>query len=211
MKIPIYHYKSKCWSCKKEIDFYYPESLASKYSLGTIKEAYSKTQGRITIRNICPHCNSYQENCFVWKQFLDICNDSNLRDSCIWVEGNLKCKECGEDIDYVIDMEKPSDIIDFFSGYWGDKCLSCMNEERVESLVKKLYKMSRCAVCDRLIFDDQDFYDSITFGDTSIIRSKLNKHHINYEKNEIIIVCSECHTKIHNSNKKKYKDYRPVD
>jgi len=211
MKIPIYHYKRKCWSCKKEIDIYYPDGLAYKYNLGNMMEINSQTRDGKTIGNVCPYCKAYQESGFVWKHFVEVSNDSNLGDSCIWVEGNLKCKECGEDIDYEIDKEESSDIIDFFLGYWGNKCLSCMNEENVESVVDILNGMSRCPVCDRLIFDDEGFNDNLAFDDTTIVRSKPNKHHINYEKNEVIIVCSECHMKIHNSKKKKYKDYKPVD
>jgi len=211
MKIPIYHYKVKCCSCKKEIDIYYPEGFAYKHGLGNVRETDSKTrQGKI-IGNICPYCDCYQENWLVLEHFLAVCKNSNIRDSCIWVDTNLKCSKCGSDIDYEIDQGESTDIFNFYEGHWGDKCLSCMNEEDVESLVKMLHRMIRCTVCDRLIFNDQGSYNNITLDDTTIVRSKLNKHHVNYEKNKTIIVCSECHTKIHNFKKKKYKEYRPVD
>ena len=211
MKIPIYHYKDKCWSCKKEIDIYYPELFAYKHGLGNVKKVESKIQGRKTVRNICPYCNSYQGNWIVWERLLGACNNSNIKNSCIWVDEDLKCSECGEDIDYEIEQENFIDIFNFYQGYWGNKCLSCMNEKDVESFVEMLREMNRCTVCDRLIFDDQGSYDNITLDDTTIIRSKPNKHHLSYKKNQIIIVCSECHTKIHNSKKKKYKKYRPID
>jgi|WetSurMetagenome_2_1015567.scaffolds.fasta_scaffold01096_12 hypothetical protein len=211
MKIPIYHYAGKCWSCKKELDIYYHEELASTYVLGNVKEIDSKTQNGKTTRNICPHCNSVQGSRFVRTHVLDVCSSSNIRDFCLWVEGVLRCEKCGQDIDYEIDTEEPSRINDFFLGRWGNKCLSCMNEEAVDALVEILNGLSRCIVCDRLIYDGPDLYDSIILDDTTIVHSKPNKHHLNYEKNQIIIVCSECHTKIHNSKKKKYKEYQPVD
>lgn len=211
MKIPIYHYKDKCWSCKKEINIYYPERFAYKHGLGNIKETDNKTQHGKIIGNICPYCDSYQEKWIVWKHLLADYNNSNIRGSYIWVDADLKCSKCGADIDYEIDQEKSTDIFNFYEGRWGDKCLSCMNEEDVESLIEMLHGMIQCTVCDRLIFDDQGSYKNITLHDITIIRSKPNKHHVNYEKNEIIIVCSECHTKIHNLKKKKYKEYRPVD
>jgi hypothetical protein len=211
MKIPIYHYTDKCVGCKKEIDIYYPELFASQYGLVAVNETCSTTRGGKPIENICPYCNAHQGTGNVKKHYLEVCKDSNIGDSCVWVEGNLKCNKCGKDIDYTIDKQEPSAINDFFAGLWGNKCLSCMNEEDVESLIERLSSMSRCTACDRLIFDDPDSYDNITLDDTTIVRSKPNKHHINYEKNKIIIVCSECHTKIHNSKKKQYKEYRPVD
>lgn len=211
MKIPIYHFKEKCLSCKKEIDMYYPEELAFIHGLGNLKENHKITQKRKTIANICSYCNSYQDTRFVRKHFLELCNNSGIRDFCIWIEENLLCTQCGEKIDYDIDKKEPQKLIDFFSGDRGKKCLSCINEKQVESLVEKLNKMKRCPVCDRLILDDQDFHKNITLDDKTIISSKPNKHHINYKENKIIIVCSECHSKIHNSKKKKYKEYRPVD
>jgi hypothetical protein len=118
MKIPIYHYKDKCWRCKKEIDIYYPEGLAFKHCIGSIKKkTYSKTQGGTTIGNICPLCNSYQGNWFVQEHFLGECNDSHIGDSCIWVDGDLKYDECGEYIDYKIEKDEPTDMINFFEGY----------------------------------------------------------------------------------------------
>lgn len=211
MKIPIYHFKDKCGSCKKEIDIYYPERFAYKHGLGHIRETNTTTKGGNTFRNICPYCDSYQGNRIVWRRLLKKYNNLNVREYCVWVDEDLKCSECGADIDYEIHQEEAADIRYFYKGPLGDKCLSCKNEEDVESLVELLNGMSRCAVCDCLIFDDPSSYANITLDDTTIIRSKPNKHHINYEKNEIIIVCSECHTKIHNSKKKKYKKYRPID
>jgi hypothetical protein len=211
MKIPIYHFNAKCCSCKKEIDIYYPERFAYKHGLGYVRKRNSKIQSGKTIGNICPYCDSFQGNWIISERLLEVSHNSNIRNSCVWVDEDLKCSKCGADIDYEIYQEEATDIFNFYEGYWGDKCLSCMNEEDVESLVEMLHVMNRCTVCDRLIFDDQYSYDNITLDDTTIIRSKPNKHHVNYEKNEIIIVCSECHMKIHNSKKKKYKEYRPVD
>jgi len=129
----------------------------------------------------------------------------------VWVDENLRCNHCGAPLDYEIKKNEPLDIIHFYEGSWGRKCLSCMNEEDVESLVDRLSQMTRCTVCDRLIFDTPDVYENLAFDDTTIIRSKPNKHHVSYEKNKVMIICSECHMKIHNSTKKKYRPYRPVD
>jgi hypothetical protein len=211
MKIPIYHYTDKCLRCKKEIDVYYPEELAFRYGIGHVEKTSRITQGGKTIGNVCPYCKAYQDHWFVKHSFIVRCNDSNLGDSCVWVDEDLKCENCGASLDYEIRKNEPLDIIHFYEGSWGRKCLSCMNEEDVESLVDRLYDMTRCAVCDRLILDMQDLNGNITLDATTIVRSKPNKHHVNYEKNKVMIICSECHMKIHNSMKKKYRAYRPVD
>jgi hypothetical protein len=211
MKLPIYHYRDKCLRRKKEIDLCYPEELAFRHGIGNVEETFRNTQGRKIIGNVCPYCNAFQDHWFVEHSFILRCNDSNLGDSCVWVDEDLKCDTCGASLDYEIRKNESLDIIQFYQGSWGRKCLSCMNEEDAEFLVDRIYEMTRCAVCDRLIFDTQDFSENITIDDTTIVRSKPNKHHVNYEKNKVMIICSECHMKIHNSMKKKYREYRPVD
>ena len=211
MKIPVYYYHDKCLRCKKEIDLYYPEGLAFRLGIGNVKETSRNTQRGKTIRNVCPYCHAYQDHRFVERNFILRCKDLNLGDSCVWVDEDLKCDQCGAHLDYEIKKNEPLDIIHFYKGSWGRKCLSCMNEKDVETLADKLYEMTRCAVCDRLIFDAPDLYENLTVDDTTIVRSKPNKHHVNYEKNKVMIICSECHMNIHNSMKKKYRPYRPVD
>ena len=211
MKIPIYHYKNKCYRCGKEIDVYYPEEIAYAHGIGNVKETYSKTKGEKTKGNVCPYCNAYQGNWFVWENFLEVCNDSDIGKSCVWVDVNRKCSQCNNPIDYEMEEDESTDIVNFFEGYWGHKCLSCMNDEDVESLVGLLQGMRRCEICDRLIVDDPEYFPNITLDYTTIVRSKTNEHHISYEKNETLFVCSECHMKIHKSDEEKYRKYRPVD
>ena len=41
--------------------------------------------------------------------------------------------------------------------------------------------------------------------------SRLARHHTNYEKGICMLVCSSCHSKIHNSSNSMYGEYKPVD
>jgi len=50
-------------------------------------------------------------------------------------------------------------------------------------------------------------YEHYPYNDYSV----LARHHVNYKKGICIIVCSSCHSKIHNSPDPKYQEYKPVD
>ena len=211
MKIPIYHNKLKCWKCYKEIEIYYPEELAYKLNLGNVQKVYSKTMESETIGNICNHCGYYQGNWFIRNHFMDVIYENDFLESLLWIEADVKCEECGELIDYDID-EDESTIWDFFNGYYGNLCKSCINYENTESLIEELNNSSLCSVCKKIILntDFEDFHGYI-LNDDNIVLSLPHYHHISYANDETIVVCSHCHAKIHNLNDPKYAKYKPID
>ena len=120
-------------------------------------------------------------------------------------------EKCNKTIDYDID-EDQSTIWDFFNGYYGNLCESCINYEKTESLIEELNNSPLCNICKKIILNTnfEDFQGYI-LNDDDIVFSLPQNHHINYANDETILVCSQCHAKIHNSNDPKYTKCKPID
>jgi len=211
MKIPIYHHKYHCWKCNKEIEIYYPEIYAYKNNLPNVQKVFSKTTRSETIGNICKHCGNYQGNWFIDDYMLEAIYDDDFLESLLWIESPEKCNECHELIDYNIDEDK-STIWEFFSGHYGSLCLSCINYEKTQELIRELKESFVCTVCNRYILNTnfEDFSGYIIDDDTVVFSIPQN-HHISYDEDKTIPVCKECHAKIHNSNDPEYTRYKPND
>lgn len=210
MKIPIYHHKYNCYKCGKDIEIFYPEDLALKHNLGNVQKVFSHTMKRDTIGNVCKYCGYYQGNNYISSFVFHNIYDNFLK-SIIWVNSQEKCIDCNALIEYDISNDE-SDIWDFFEGYYGKKCYSCINYDKIEDLIQNIHNSPICEVCKKIILKDEcEDYTGYIIDNQNIVLSKANIHHTDYGNNKTITVCSICHMKIHQSDDPEYTVYKPVD
>jgi succinate dehydrogenase/fumarate reductase-like Fe-S protein len=202
----------KCWKCGKDIkvainttgwsfnpfDLLSASSKAEKIfeilkKMGVnMKLKFSKTIGKSYIGNVCPYCDALQGNWFL--------NDELSYH--IYVPEN----------DFKLLVFKDNNLIDEFSNF-----------EEFEKkywkafLLREIRCLEECEICGRYItFSPQTFEDFLKkYPESKEILEKFGKiekrivHHISYNPEMIVNICSSCHAKIHHSKNPKYNKFRP--
>ena len=216
----IYELPMKCYKCGKEILVYYPEDVANyHFDIPTLKEnIYSRTQGRNTVGNICPHCGTYIGNWHVQNRYIELASTEGEEKNLIFypegiLDNNPDCAKCGISIDYDIPFRFISevDIEEEPPDYY---CSQCTLENKIDKFADIFENNQQCSICKKICVS-QEYLDELKemlIMDFEIFTAKeIVPHHTNYESDTTIPVCTSCHAKIELSTIPEYKKYRSVD
>lgn len=86
-------------------------------------------------------------------------------------------------------------------------CYSCSLEKRAKKLEKELKsdKGPSCEICGDWVLSNKDLYENIDNGLKGNVKLSDLVHHLaDLEKEIILIVCEECHKRIHQGDLKEY-------
>jgi DNA-directed RNA polymerase subunit N (RpoN/RPB10) len=186
-------FTTECWKCGKPIKVatgnrQWSEKTDRRIekvleSFGVKRELrYSKTINRVYIANVCPYCNAIQGDWFL----------------------HFEPDVVKKDKKYII--FRNGEVNDIFSSY-----------KKFKEKYWKLLSLRRCEICGCYIDEDQSFEKFVdehpevreVLGEALCFRRKAVEHHIDYEKDITIFICTDCHAKIHHSNDQEYAKFRP--
>jgi hypothetical protein len=209
-------WSSKCWKCGKDIKVainttgwsfnpfpYFGEGLWSKEknekiettlrTLGVKRELrYSDTIRDKYIANVCPYCDRIQGDWFL---------DDELGELIYTLENDFKLLLFKDSI--LID--KFPNIEEFEKKYWK------------AFLLRDLKDLEKCKICGCYIdYYPQTFKEYLNkYPESKEIFEKIGKirkrvtHHISYDPEITIEICTKCHARIHHSKNPKYNKFRP--
>lgn len=184
--IEIWRFEMDCWQCETTFSVVYPRGLGG-FGGGTwekagpqlaekpycdVKQTYSKTQGRKVYGNVCPRCDAYCGNHFVYEAvFSDVAGYQSWERAreeyhvvdVIDIEHD--CRECGRELTTLRDPPV---------------CEECRREEAFERALGTKTDLEFCEVCDGVLHPEH----------------RAN-HHTSHEPEETISVCDTCHAKVH--------------
>jgi protein-arginine kinase activator protein McsA len=200
----VYHivhvFDDKCWKCEENIKLAFIETIPfvlrevgdeglelikdKKYA--TVKKVYRRTLGREVWGNVCPNCEAYQGNWFLFSKWADAyyTNQTKIVDAIQQEVQKERCQLCGRKVarlvTHRINYETPETV---------DICQQCHTRICKGSRFWD-FQIGECPLCGR-------------------VPAKLVTHHINYDPPETIDICQQCHIKIH--KRQGFLDYKEAE
>ncbi len=187
---------------------------------GNLAETYSKIQQSEVIGNLCPYCRAYQGNWFVEDDGL-MENAYDLEKFVVgFIEIKVSCLACGKELtdeylgkelfdrvepsrDYLEAEELyPEEKRDFYKyrienlvPFWF--CETCLMKIGEEDRLQRIRDgpVIKCPLCGKNTKDNPE--------------TEFQEHHLSYVPEIKMIVCLNCHLKIHNSDA--FPNLKPKD
>ncbi|MFW9890523.1 MAG: hypothetical protein ACFFER_20305 [Candidatus Thorarchaeota archaeon] len=111
------------------------------------------------------------------------------------------CKACGRDFQA--------------GGLWcSDECREKLRtklySEHVETLEREISGLELCAICRTKISSNTSLFEARERFGLQEVRESV-EHHLSYEEDSTIMICTSCHARIHLSDEPEMEPYRPVD